>query len=93
MYVIGNFEQKNAFGGLLGFVSLKQQHVVEGTFLKNKHMYIKEFHWKFCKKNFFGGGEGGGYFGLRFFKATICNQVYYIYKLMAIIVPKNLQNC
>ena len=42
MYVIGNFEQKNTFGGLLGFVSLKQQHVVEGTkmyklfFLKNK---------------------------------------------------------
>ena len=55
MYVIGNFEQKNTFGGLLGFVSLKQQHVVEGTFLKNKHMYIKEFHWKFCKKNFFVG--------------------------------------
>ena len=93
MYVIGNFEQKNTFGGLLGFVSLKQQYVVEGTFLKNKHMYIKEFHWKFCKKNFFGGGRGGGYFGLHFFKATICNQVYYIYKLMAIIVPKNLQNC
>ena len=59
MYVIGNFEQKNTFGGLLGFVSLKQQHVVEGTFLKNKHMYIKEFHWKFCKKNFFLGGGGG----------------------------------
>ena len=59
MYVIGNFEQKNTFGGLLGFVSLKQQHVVEGTFLKNKHMYIKEFHWKFCKKNFFGVGGGG----------------------------------
>ena len=63
MYVIGNFEQKNTFGGLLGFVSLKQQHVVEGTFLKNKHMYIKEFHWKFCKKNFFGGGRGGGILG------------------------------
>ena len=60
MYVIGNFEQKNTFGGLLGFVSLKQQHVVEGTFLKNKHMYIKEFHWKFCKKNFFWEGRGGG---------------------------------
>ena len=58
MYVIGNFEQKNTFGGLLGFVSLKQQHVVEGTFLKNKHMYIKEFHWKFFKKNFFLGGGG-----------------------------------
>ena len=64
MYVIGNFEQKNTFGGLLGFVSLKQQHVVEGTFLKNKHMYIKEFHWKFCKKNFFGGGGGRGGCGI-----------------------------
>ena len=38
---IGNFEEKKTFLGLLGFVSLKQQHVIKGTKMYDKLFFLK----------------------------------------------------